>query len=75
MGAKRWAVRVTYADGNEAYLRHGARIGYGSIVKFDKKTAEINADFLRAGVDEGDTVTVVQAPSRDETDTPGTVSN
>jgi hypothetical protein len=57
----RWAIRVTYPDGREAWLRHGASIGEGPVVRFGtKKLAEINAEFVSHGLPEGTTVTVVR---------------
>lgn len=57
----RWVIRVTYPNGEDAYLRHGSRIGAGPIVQFrDRKTADANIDFIRPGLDDGATVTVVR---------------
>ncbi len=56
----RFALRVTYADGQEAWLRHGAVTGDGLIVLFsNRERAEARAAELRAGLDEGDVVMVV----------------
>lgn len=58
---KCWKIRVTYANGEEAYLRHGSRIGAGPLATFGtRKLADINAEFVKMGLDEGDVVTVVQ---------------
>jgi hypothetical protein len=57
----RWGVRVTYPSGDEAWLRHGGTIGEGSIVRFrSKRLAELNVEFVREGLDQGTTVTVVK---------------
>lgn len=60
-----WVIRVTLANGVDTFLRHGARIGHGAIVKFrSKKDAEINVDLISPGLDEGCVVTVVRLDSR-----------
>jgi len=57
----RWCIRVTYRNGCEAYLRHGARVGYGAIVQFrSKRDADVNVGFISEGLDRGDVVTVVR---------------
>lgn len=60
----RWAIRVTLANGHDAYLRHGWKIGSGSIVLFrSKRDAELSAEsFVAPGLDDGSVVTVVRAP-------------
>lgn len=64
---KRWAVRVTFANGEDAYLRRGSRIGSGPVVTFGtRKLAEINAEFVGHGLDSGAVVTVVQYRKGDE---------
>lgn len=58
---RRWAIRVTFADGNEAWLRHGSRIGSGPIATFgSRKLAEINAEFVGHGLDAGAVVTIIE---------------
>lgn len=58
----RWVIRVTYPNGEDAYLRHGAVIGEGPIVRFGtKRLADINAGFVSEGLPDGATVTVVRA--------------
>jgi hypothetical protein len=58
----RWSIRVTFADGNEALLRHGPVVGEGDVVTFrTRKLAEINADLVRNGLEEGDVVTIIPA--------------
>lgn len=50
----RYAIRVLFPDGGLAFLRHGPVTGHGPIVRFpNKKTAEVNLDMIRAGLDEG----------------------
>jgi hypothetical protein len=61
---QRYSIQVVYPSGDVAYLRHGADVGAGAIVQFrDRKTADINVDFIRPGLDEGTVVTVVQFPT------------
>ena len=56
-----WAIRVTYANGREAFLRHGGVIGRGPIVTFHSKAkADRDAACLRDGLDAGDIVTVIE---------------
>lgn len=63
---KRWVIRIVYPDGGVAWLRHGARVGHGPIVRFtSRKTAEVNLDFIRQGLDDGVIASVVPvAPSK-----------
>lgn len=59
--SKRWAIRVTYPSGEEAWLRHGSRIGAGPLATFgSRKLADINADFVQQGMDDGTTVVAVE---------------
>lgn len=63
----RYVIRVLFPDGGVAWLRHGPVIGSGPIVRFpNKKTAEVNLDFIREGLDEGCVAQVVKvaAPQR-----------
>jgi hypothetical protein len=62
----RWVIRVVYLDGGVAWLRHGAVIGAGPIVRFpNRKTADVNLDFIREGLDEGAVASVVRvAPGK-----------
>lgn len=56
-----WAIRVTYANGKDAFLRHGGVIGRGPIATFySKAKAEEEAAFVREGLDAGDVVTVIE---------------
>lgn len=60
-----YAIRVTLKNGVDTFLRHGAQIGRGDIVKFrTKKTAEINVEMLTPGLDDGSVVTIVRLESR-----------
>lgn len=61
----RYVIRVNYPSGAVAWLRHGPVVGSGPIVRFpNKKTAEVNLDFIREGLDDGATASVVRiAPS------------
>lgn len=58
----RWGIRVTFKNGQDVFLRYGARVGFGDIVTFkSKKDAELNAESMVApGLDAGSTVTVVR---------------
>lgn len=57
----RWVIRVNYPDGGVAWLRHGAVVGAGPIVRFtNRKTAQVNLAFIREGLDEGCTASVVR---------------
>lgn len=57
----RYVIRVNYPDGGVAWLRHGSVVGAGPIVRFpNRKTAEVNLGFIREGLEEGATVSVVR---------------
>ena len=57
----RWVIRVTYPNGDDAYLRRGAKAGHGEIVCFTSRvTAELNCSFVAQGLDAGTIVTVVR---------------
>lgn len=61
MKAITWAIRVTFAGGGTAFLRHGGVIGRGPIATFHSKAkAEDQAAFVREGLDAGDVVTVIE---------------
>lgn len=61
MRAITWAIRVTFATGRSAFLRHGGVIGQGPIVSFHSKAAaDTKADFLRQGMDQSDVITVIE---------------
>jgi hypothetical protein len=56
-----WAVRVTFANGRDAFLRHGGVIGRGPIATYRTKAqAEDAAALLRVGLDAADTVIVIE---------------
>lgn len=56
-----WAIRVTFASGREAFLRHGGVIGRGPIARFHSKAkADDQAAFIREGMDAGDVVAVIE---------------
>ncbi len=56
-----WAIRVTFANGRDAFLRHGRGIGRGPIATYHSKAkAEEYASFVRDGLDAGDVVTVIE---------------
>ncbi len=56
-----WAIRVTFANGKDAFLRHGGVIGRGPIATFHvKEKAEEQASFVREGLDAGDVITVIE---------------
>lgn len=56
-----WAIRVTFANGKDAFLRHGGVIGRGPIVTFHSKAkAEREAAFVRHGCSSEDVVTVIE---------------
>jgi len=57
----KWAIRVSYPSGERAWLRHGATVGEGPIVRFrTKRLADANVELIRPGFDEGTTVAVVR---------------
>ena len=57
----RYVIRVNYPNGAVAWLRHGGRVGHGPIVRFpNKKTAEVNLAFIREGLDQSVTASVVR---------------
>jgi hypothetical protein len=61
MSRDRWAIRVTYATGEDAWLRHGGVPGEGPVVKFtSRQVAEREASFVREGLDVADVVAVVR---------------
>jgi hypothetical protein len=61
VGRDRWAIRVTFATGEDAWLRHGRLPGEGPIVKFaNRQVAEREASFVREGLDQGDALPVVR---------------
>jgi hypothetical protein len=61
--AMRWAVRVTYPSGEEAWLRHGALVGSGSIVAFAKPApGGAGGPFLSMGMEDESEVTVERMP-------------
>lgn len=51
----RWGIRVVFPDRRGvAFLRHVPISGKGPIVRFpNKKTAEVNLDFIREGLESG----------------------
>lgn len=57
----RWAIQVVFPSGGVGYLRHGAKPGDGAIVQFrTRKLADINREFVEAGLTRGETVSVVR---------------
>lgn len=70
MTGKKWAIRVIFANGKDAWLRHRHRAGRGPIVSFDRATAEVNREFVSQGLDDGDVALVVPFPSRAKAVTP-----
>lgn len=61
MRALTWAIRVTFADGRDAFVRHGGVIGRGPIATFHSKAkAEEQAAFVRQGMETGDVVMVIE---------------
>jgi hypothetical protein len=64
MTRDRWAIRVTYRSGDDAWLRHGPVIGEGRIATFTtREHAEREARVLRNGLDADDIVMVVKCPT------------
>lgn len=56
-----YAIRVTFANGRDAFVRQGGVIGRGPIATFySKAKAEEQAAFFREGLDAGDVVTVIE---------------
>jgi hypothetical protein len=63
----RWGIRVTFADGRDAWLRTGATPGEGHVVRFHSKAdADRQAAFMREGMSEGDVVSVVRYEAADQ---------
>lgn len=61
MRAISWAIRVTFANGRDAFVRSGGVIGRGPIATYRTKAqAESDAAFMREGLDAGDVVTVIE---------------
>ena len=61
MRAMTWAIRVTFANGRDAFVRHGGVIGRGPIATFySREKAEEQATFIRQGMEPGDVVTVIE---------------
>lgn len=58
----RWAIRVTYPSGQEAFLRHGVTAREGAIVTFKtRRDAELNAEsMVKPGLDDGCVVAIVR---------------
>ena len=62
-GRPRYVIQIVYRSGEVAYLRHGAKVGAGAVVQFrDRKTADVNLDFIGQGLDEGAVASVVRYP-------------
>ena len=63
----RWVVRVVYPNG-VAWLRRGSVVGCGPIVRFpSKRLAEVNAEMIAPGLDEGCVVSVVRVAEPKQT--------
>ena len=61
----RWGIRVVFANGAVGFLRHGPISGHGPIVRFpNKKTAEVNLDFIRDGLEAGATASLFKILER-----------
>jgi hypothetical protein len=61
----RYAIRVVFPNGDVAFLRHGPRTGHGPIVRFpNKKTADVNLDLIREGLDDGAVASVMRIAER-----------
>jgi hypothetical protein len=59
-----WAIQVVDDAGNVMHMRHGSRPGEGRIVKFrTRKDADFNVDFIRNGMEDGWTVSVIPYPA------------
>lgn len=55
----RYGIRVVFDNGSVGFLRHGPVSGTGPIVRFpNKKTAEVNLDFIREGLEAGATASI-----------------
>lgn len=54
----RYAVKVIWKDGEEEYLKAGTRVAIFSA----KSRAEEQAEFMRMGMDDVQSINVVQAP-------------
>lgn len=63
----KYAILVVYQNGQRAFLRHGAEVGAGPIVKFrSKRDAAINLEFIEQGLDGGASASVVLYAPMDE---------
>ena len=72
----RYVIRVNYPDGAVAWLRHGSVVGTGPIVRFpNRKTAEVNLDFIREGLDTDVTASVVKVADRPRARNAGATSS
>lgn len=61
MHARSWAIRVTFANGRDAFLRRGSLIGRGPIATFySKAKADEEAAIVQDGLNDGDVVTVIE---------------
>jgi len=61
----RYAIRVVFPDGGVAFLRHGPVVGRGPIVRFpNKKTAEVNLEMVREGLDDGAIASIMRIAER-----------
>lgn len=56
-----YAIRVTFANGRDAFVREGGVIGQGRIATYRTRAlADADADFIRQGLDDGAVATVIQ---------------
>jgi hypothetical protein len=67
----RYAIRVVFPNGDVAFLRHGPVSGHGPIVRFpNKKTAEVNLDLIREGLDAGAVASVMRIAEKRKESSP-----
>lgn len=69
MGRLSWAIRVTFANGREAFVRRGGVIGRGPIATYyTKAAAEDDVRFLREGFEADDVITIIERSHGRRTD-------
>ena len=56
--AERWAIKVVWSDGEEEYLKEGIRVAIFS----SRSRAHEQADFMKIGMDDVQSIAVVKAP-------------
>ena len=74
MSVPRYVIRITYPDGQVAWLREGTCIGFGPIVRFrSTREAERHLAVIQEGLYLGTTATIVRVaekPARTDEESP-----